>query len=319
MEWISDPNAAGAWLRARLDDDLGVVPHGYAAYARVFHPASVQWLPDRPMPTPEEYWKLSPEETSALSDRMQDAPASWADTATAFGATLHPLAQWQRLVRTPPEADWRTRIAPDGRAFDAPEEGVMPPALLAPLAAHLAAGTTTPDDGFAAVWEGFGGLLGFFGETPSRAFFGFSDDPDHARVLDQSFKDRFNNPFRKPTWQQGILSDEISKGARLELPGRDYVLFSAAPRAFADPAWILDAPWRDREGEEHGFAPSAQHPNILWPQDRAWVMVSEIDFDSTVVAGSAELIAAICADERLEARVIPEGADLSWEGDTVND
>ncbi len=318
MQWISDPENAGAWLRARLDENLGVVPEGYEAYARVFHPASVQWLPDRAMPEMAEWERLPHEEQSTLIDQMQDAVATWSETARAFGTTMHPLAQWQRLVRTPPGGDWNTRIAPDGRAFDAPAEDSMPPALLAPLAAHLTAHTRTPDAGVAAIWNGFGGLLGFFGANPSRSFFSFSDDPNHQRLLERSAHDVFNNMFCKPVWQDGILSREISEGAQLELPGRAYVLFAAPPRTFADPAWILDAPWRDRPAEEHGFEPSAQHPNILWPEDHAWVMVSEIDFDSTIVAGSAELIAAICADDRLEALEIPAGADLTWDGDTVN-
>lgn len=46
--------------------------------------------------------------------------------------------------------------------------------------------------------------------------------------------------------------------------------------------------------------------------------MSEIDYDSTIVAGSAELVAAICADERLEAFPIPENADLTWDADEVN-
>ena len=86
----------------------------------------------------------------------------------------------------------------------------------------------------------------------------------------------------------------------------------------ADPAWIRDAPWRDAEAEQHGFAPSAQHPSLIWPEDRAWVLVSEIDYDSTIVAGSAELIRAICADAAIEALPLPENADLTWTADEVN-
>jgi hypothetical protein len=47
-------------------------------------------------------------------------------------------------------------------------------------------------------------------------------------------------------------------------------------------------------------------------------MVSEIDYDSTIVAGSPALVAAICADERLEAFAIRENADLTWDADEVN-
>lgn len=321
MDWSADPSP-GEWLRERLDAGHatmhGVVPRGFPAYARVFHPASVRSLPGRAVPTQDEYERMPDAEAQSLLDQYRDEPATWSDSATAFGTTLHAEAQWQRIVRTPPETDWRTRIAPDGREFSAPEEGAMDPAQLAAVARHLVAHTSTPDAGFAAIWEGWGGLVGFLGQAPSRGFLEFSADPAHQEMLQRSIHDPFNNVFRKPTWQPGILSDEISKGARLELPGRDYVLFSAPPAAFADEAWILDAPWRDVEAERHGFPPSAQHPNILWPADRAWVLVSEIDFDSTVVAGSADLIRAICADPALEALPLREGADLTWHADEVN-
>jgi len=47
-------------------------------------------------------------------------------------------------------------------------------------------------------------------------------------------------------------------------------------------------------------------------------MVSEIDYDSTIVAGSPDLIRAICTDARLEAKALREGADLTWDADEVN-
>lgn len=329
MDWVADPEAPGAWLQeslrsSRSGDMHSVVPRGFPAYARVFHPAAVRSLPDRPVPTMDEWMRLPDDEQQRLAAQFDDREVSWTDTAGAFGTTMHALAQWNRIVRTPTDGDWRTRIAPDGREFTSPHEGEMSPELLALVAGHLAAHTTTPDDGFAAVWEGWGGLVGAFGEGNGRAFLTFTDapvdqtEPAHEKVLRESFHDRFNNPFRKPRWHPGILDDEVSTGARLELPGRDHVLFQAAPAAFADPAWVLDAPWRDREAESHGFPPSAQHPSILWPADRAWVLVSEIDFDSTIVAGSHDLVRALCADERIEALPLREGADLYWDADDVN-
>lgn len=318
---MSDPSA-GAWLRERLDADYetmhGVVPRGFPAYARVFHPAIARSLPGRTIPTADELVRMPEPEQRALMAEFVDEPVSWAQTAAAFGTVLHPLAQWQRIVRTPPDGDWRTRIAPDGREFTAPMEGELDPTLLAAIAAHLVDHTQTPDAGFAALWEGRGGLLGFFGVTPSRSFLTFTDDPNHQAMLERSAHDPFNNVFRRPTWQEGILSREISEGPRLDLPGRDHVLFSAPPRAFADPEWVLHVPWRDLPAEEHGFPPSGQSPSILWPEDRAWVMVSEVDYDSTIVAGSSALIEALCADEQLEALPLPEGAALTWDADAVN-
>ncbi|WP_447914097.1 hypothetical protein [Microbacterium phyllosphaerae] len=315
--------SAGDWLRERLDDPWNgtmhaVVPHGFPAYARILHPAIVRSLPDRAVPSFEEYERMSEAEHLRLRDQYVDEPATWAETASAFGTTLHPLAQWQRIVRTPPDSDWNLRLSPDGREFTGPVEGEIAPETVAIIASHLAAHTTTPDAGFAALWEGRGGLVGFLGHGPSRAFLTFSDDPNHQAMLDRSIRDPLNNAFRKPTWQEGILSREISEGPRLQLLDRGHVLFRGAVSDFARPDWVLDAPWRDRPGEEHGFSPSAQSPSILWPDDHAWTLVSEVDYDSTIIAGSVELVAAICADKRLEAFPIPENADLTWDADEVN-
>lgn len=321
MHWMSD-TSAGDWLRERLDDPWGatmhvVVPRGFAAYARVLHPATVRSLPDRAVPSYEEYERMPQAEQQKLVGRFIDAPATWAETASAFGTTLHPLAQWRGIVRTPSGADWHSSFSPDGREFTAPMEGEIAPEALSVIDAHLAEHTTT-DAGFAALWEGTGGLLGHLGHRPTHAFAMSGDDPHHQAMLDRSVHDPFNNVFRKPTWQEGILSREISEGPRLRLPGRDHVLFRCAVRDFARPDWVLDVPWRDRPAEEIGFRPSAQSPSILWPDDHAWVLVGEVDYDSTIIAGSAELIAAICADERLEAVRIDEDSELTWDADEVN-
>ena len=319
MEWIADPMAAGGWLRERLVDDWSMhhfAPRGFEAYARVFHPAEVRSLPDQPVPTMGEWMRMPEAEQQRLAESFVDEQTTWAAAADAFGTTMHPLAQWHRLLRNPRDGDSRT--APDGREFTGPGQGRMPESLLARIASNLVQHTRTPDAGFVAVWEGWGGLVGGLSVGSSRAFLEFSDEPVHERMLQQSIHDRFNNPFRRPTWRPGILSDEISKGARLSLPDRDHVLFSAAPSVFVDPDWILDAPWRDREGETHGFAPSAQHPSVVWPADQAWVMTSEIDDDSTIIAGSAALIQQICADATIEALPIPEGSSLHWDSDDIN-
>lgn len=322
MHWMPD-TSAGDWLRERLDDPWNstmhaVVPHGFPAYARILHPAIVRSLPDRPVPTYDDYDRMPEAERQSLLDRFIDEPATWAQTAAAFGTTLHPLAQWQRIVRTPPETDWNARISPDGREFTAPTDGVVSPEMLATVVGHLVVHTATPDAGFAALWEGTGGLLGHLGHGPSRTFLTFDDDPNHRAMLDRSIRDPLNNAFRKPTWQEGILSREVSEGPRLQLRDRDHVLFRGAPRMFARRDWVLDVPWRDRESEEHGFAPAAQSPSILWPDDHAWVLVTEVDYDSTIIAGSAELIAELIADDLLEVFAIPENAELTWDSDEVN-
>ena len=322
MRWVDDVEV-GDWIRDRLDPGLrtmhGVVPRGFAAYARILHPAGVRSVAAGVVPTNDELRAMTEDEEEQALVGLRDDAATWADTAAAFGTVLHPLAQWNRIVRTPEGEDWRRRRSPDGREFTAPFEGELPPAALARVATHLAAHTTTPDDGVAGLWEGWGGLTGGYGTT-GRAFMTFTDDPAeaHAAMLAESIHDPFNNPYQKAPWQDGILSREISEGARLDLPQRSHVLFAVPPRVFADADWPLRVPWRDTVAEQHGFPPSAQHPSLIWPADHAWILVSEIDFDSTIVGGSEALVAALCADDRLEALPIPEGANLQWDADTVN-
>jgi hypothetical protein len=59
-------------------------------------------------------------------------------------------------------------------------------------------------------------------------------------------------------------------------------------------------------------------PNLLWPADHAWFMASEVDFDSTLVGGSAQLIQAIIGSPALEALAIEPAASLTWSADKIN-
>ena len=325
MEWTRDVSA-GDWLRERIDDPWtwtmhDVVPRGFEAYARVFHPASVTELPGERLPTIEEWVAVTADEHLRVSERLVTRDLSWREAAGIFGTVFHPTAQWSSLTQQ--EDTGGTLVTPDGRWVDPPESGQLLPELLAAIASILAQHTTTPDDGVVALWEGHGALLGHMGEGPSRAFFQMGDPADpvlahHNQMLGTSVKDAWNNVFRRKTWQEGILSREISESPRLELPGRGHVLFRGGVSELARPDWFLDVPWRDRPAEEHGFEPSALSPSIVWPDDRAWVLVSEVDFDSTVIGGSRGLIAALIAASGLEALEIPEGAALTSDSDEVN-
>lgn len=313
--------SAGDWLTARIDDPWrgtmhDVVPRGFAAYARVFHPASVQEIPGERMPSLEQWRESAPSELQDLQQRIVHRRVTWGETAQAFGTVFHPGAQWGPLTGSGADGGGQVDSS-DGRWFDDPSVGALEPDLFTALAKSLAAHTTTPDAGFAALWEGSGGLVGRLGTGPSRSFFQAGDPGDadlqrHNEMLGRSVKDVWNNVFRKATWQDGILSREISEGPRLRLPERAFVMFRGGAQEFAVDDWELQMPWRDLPAEAHGFEPSATSPSLLWPDDHAWAVVSEVDFDSTIVAGSAELIAAIVGDPRLEAAEIPVDAVLGY-------
>lgn len=44
-----------------------------------------------------------------------------------------------------------------------------------------------------------------------------------------------------------------------------------------------------------------ESPSLMFPADRSWFVATEVDFDSTYLGGSQELVDAVVADQRLEA------------------
>lgn len=62
------------------------------------------------------------------------------------------------------------------------------------------------------------------------------------------------------------------------------------------------------------------HPsrNTLWPDNHAWVLATEIDFDTTLVAGTTALVRKLVRIPGLEVLPLHPDADLTWDGDTLN-
>jgi hypothetical protein len=79
-----------------------------------------------------------------------------------------------------------------------------------------------------------------------------------------------------------------------------------------------------REGEERppDWEPperfSRQSPNLLWPEDRAWFVASEVDFDSTLLGGSRALIEALLASPDLEVLEVGPEISLTEDADKLN-
>jgi hypothetical protein len=86
---------------------------------------------------------------------------------------------------------------------------------------------------------------------------------------------------------QGLGSDpipqEVMGGPKLAFAGREYAVYLGP----------LDAASVLAEGDRPA-------PNIWWPADRAWCLVSEVDLPWTYLAGSADLISAVQGDYSLE-------------------
>jgi hypothetical protein len=89
-------------------------------------------------------------------------------------------------------------------------------------------------------------------------------------------------------------------------PGRDYVVLAGPLRgALRICSFGLGMFW-------------PQSPNIFWPADRTWCVASEINFDSTLVGGSARLIDAILDTPELDAWPVGPDDSLAYDADKIN-
>jgi hypothetical protein len=132
----ANDTSAADWIVAALQtfgaSVVSLVPSGYRAYARVFHPA-YRFDPHSPR------WETR-------------TPVRWEEIAAANGTHVHAGMQLCGLTGS---QLFNNRPQPD--VFDhAPSEGSLPGELAHPLAAVLARHTATPDRCWFAVWNGFG-------------------------------------------------------------------------------------------------------------------------------------------------------------------
>ncbi len=95
--------------------------------------------------------------------------------------------------------------------------------------------------------------------------------------------------------------DDQGVDARVELPGRTYLLY----RGPTDGARV------DRGGVD-------ESANMWWPRDRAWFVSTEIDYAWTYLGGPAELIDDVLGEPRLEALAASVTDRPFYDGDVLN-
>ena len=103
------------------------------------------------------------------------------------------------------------------------------------------------------------------------------------------------------------------------LPGRQYWLFAGALTDVVEVSMEFDSAGLDddwlKASRQMGMVRS---PTIWWPQDQAWLVHSEIDYDSTLVGGASSLIEALVGDPGMEALQVDPDTSLFANGDTIN-
>ncbi|NAZ86331.1 hypothetical protein [Kineococcus indalonis] len=299
--------SAGNWIASRLrgfgSTVACTVPTGFAAYARILHP--VDFFPAPPSTSsapasasaasaPAAEGPVAPTGTAPHGLVPQRAGLTWAQVCQRTGRTPHALMQW-RSIGAPALAsagsELQLPVTDEGLWEEVSvQEGTLEPAALSALLEVLAP-FTGEQECCHALWEGYGWLTG------SSAFIVFAS------------ADSEGGPPPLPP-KRAEMPRELQQALaapRLTLPGRYYLLFAGPLRAALDMGDQVTDDWFD-----------AQSPNLLWPLDRSWCLASEIDFDSTLIGGSAELIKAVLAAPGLEAWQVTEDDDLGLFADTLN-
>lgn len=272
---------AGAWGTAGA-----AAGTGFESYARILHPLEA-WRQNTNI---EDEHGLHPVENELWR---------WADVANRVGKVIHPLVQYTALV----DIDAVAAFA-DGWRVSQPTTGWLDPELLARLTRHLTATTNNPHELLAGVWNGWGDL---YGSATSLTFMASS-----ALTAEELTVERERMEAEIEASSQEDVRDALAVGAFLHMPGRDYILFTTSAHELADPGWVYRAGFGWRSG-----IPGVM-PQLVWPADHSWVVASEIDWDSTIIAGPRSLIDAILADTTFEAYELTETSDLSWDGDHIN-
>lgn len=211
-------------------------------------------------------------------------PATWSEVARQTGRQVHPLMQWHALVGSADPLNTTGSLWPGG----APQRGNLVPEAVAHLCRVLAGHTATPGCCLFGLWEGYGWIgRGAVGPAVARP----SDAPP-ARPHDPIAPAFSPDELRRP---------------RLRLPSRDYLLLAGPLQAALQIGY-----WHGPDS----FV--AQSPNLFWPTDRAWCVASEIDFDSTLVGGTRELVDAILDAPELDSWPVAPDDSLAYDADRIN-
>ena len=187
---------------------------------------------------------------------------------------------------------------PGPTPFDAaPWLGRLIPPVCDVLSGELTKLTATPSDCYFAIWDGWGVLT-----SVSVTVRAVADDDDESPDEPADF-DALE--VRRAAWQR-----QVAQLPRFAHPYRSYLL-GRGPIGVAC------------ELDRHPLAPGSWQtlglpPQLWWPEDRAWVVATEIDFDSTIIATTVAGAEALLTCDRLEALLVPNDARLDLDGDKVN-
>jgi hypothetical protein len=210
--WSSAVEAAG-WITGRLASFgtmvSAVVPAGFDAYARLLHPAEAPpWGGQRVV--------------------------RWGEVAAWSGVPLRPDVQFHTLALPPNRPE-----APAPWSGQGPHPGSLYPDAEV-LAAVLRAFTTTPDECWFCIWDGYGWQA----------------------------RRQLSSPGATPVILPDPVPAAVRRGPRVRLPGRDYLLYTGPVESITAPADI-------HHGQSANLAWPADHSWCVASEiDLAWTYVA---------------------------------------------
>jgi len=280
VEFTADLSGA-VWIAKRLGrfgTVTGLVPTGYEAYVRIFHPFSIAYGDG-------ESRELSWTELAALTGRVFHALAQ----AGGLGVLPGQEARIGEAVVDPAGEDWL-----DGRR-------------LATLVGLLRPATTTPGV-TVGIWVGWGLL------HPESMSVGTVPPVEEEMLRELTLRARAERAAAiDPRLAAAIKQHGGRSGPDvLHLPHRQYALLRGELDELTDPDWGFTAGIGWRDGDR------SPGPQLIWPDDRAWFVGTDLDANFTLVGCTRQVADAVLACPELETLEVPADGDVSWDGDTLN-
>ena len=145
--------------------------------------------------------------------------------------------------------------------------------------------TTTPEECFHALWDGYGwmhqGSVAALRRLRHPKLHRFIR-PISIRFGARRFRRRIRTQVQSlDHLESHTLPEGIMKAERFKLPNREYLLMRGPVFGANNIGWTFSDSFQ------------SQSPNLLWPRDRSWIMATEIDFSVTLIGGSESLVATI--------------------------
>jgi len=209
---------------------------------------------------------------------------TWAEVARRLGTVAHREMQWHAIVGT---AD------PDG-VTDSRWPGQVPSIMEPP----------------ASVVDALVPILAAHTGTPESAYFGMS-------TIRSGVRDEWPGVLYEQTAREWVI-------LRGPLAAVDQIGFEPGGAGDKGLVWIASGIRAVRATDE---APAEtegsdwvrrESPNLIWPEDRAWFVQSEYDYDSTVLGGSRALVDALLASPDLEVWDVDGEVALTEDADELN-